>query len=404
MAQPDYFPSMPDSEFQVLIAGGGVVGSSIAYFLAASGRIPPARIGVVEPDPTYAGSSSALSVGGIRQQFSTPENILLSRFGAEFFRAAPEILATEDHRPDLGFVEAGYLFLASPAGLEALRQNHDTQTSLGARVELLPPGEIQARFPWLRTDDLAGGGLGLEGEGWVDPHSLLQALRKKAASLQVSFLQDRVVDVTVDGGRVRGVALASGRHILVDTLVDAAGPRAAEVARMAGIQDLPVHPRKRFVYRFSCRDAVSGAPLTVDPSGVYFRPEGPDFLCGVSPAPDRDPDTFDLDMSDDLFHQVIWPALAHRVPAFEALRLRPSWAGLYAVNVKDRNAILGPHPGLTNFFFANGFSGHGLQHAPGVGRGLSELILTGEYRTLDLSPFHFDRFRSGALIREQNVV
>jgi len=381
-----------------------VVGSSIAYFLASSDQLSPSRIGVVEPDPTYTGSSSALSVGGIRQQFSTPENILLSRFGAEFFRGAPHILATENHQPDLGFVEAGYLFLASPDGLKALRQNHATQTALGARVELLLPEGIRERFPWLRTDDLAGGGLGLEGEGWVDPHSLLQAFRKKAVSLGVRFLRDRVVEMTVDESRVRTLRLASGRQISVDTVVNAAGPRAAELARMAGIQDLPVHPRKRFVYRFSCRDAISQAPLTVDPSGVYFRPEGPDFLCGVSPTPNRDPDTVDLDMSEDLFNQVIWPTLAHRVPAFQAIRLRPSWAGLYAVNVKDRNAILGPHPELANFFFANGFSGHGLQHAPGVGRALSELIVSGEYRTLDLSRFHFDRLQSGALIHERNVV
>lgn len=395
---------MPASEFQVLIVGGGVVGSSIAYFLATSGRLPPSRIGVVEPDPTYAGSSSALSVGGIRQQFSTPENILLSRFGAEFFRAAPDILSTGEHEPDLGFVEAGYLFLASPSGLDALRANQETQTSLGARIEFLTPPSLRERFPWILTDDLAGGGLGLEGEGWVDPHSLLQALRKKAIALGVRFVRDRVVGTTVDGARVRAVSLASGGRLQVDAVVNAAGPRAAEVARMAGIPDLPVHPKKRFVYRFSCRETIPGAPLVVDPSGVYFRPEGPDFLCGVSPPRDRDPDTLELKLSEDLFHQVVWPTLAHRVPAFEAIRLRPSWAGLYAVNVRDRNAVLGPHPELGNFYFANGFSGHGLQHAPGVGRALCELIVFGEYRTLDLSRFHFDRFRSGALIQERNVV
>ncbi len=395
---------MSDSHYDILIAGGGVVGSSVAYFLAASHECPDLRVGVVEPDPTYATSSSALSVGGIRQQFSTPENILLSRFGARFFRDASTVLAVEGERPELGFRESGYLFLASPAGLETLRANHAVQTRLGAGIRLLDPDELSLRFPWLNPEGISGGGLGVRGEGWVDPFSLLQALRKKAISLGVTFLTDRVVALSSVGNRVAEARLASGSRVGIDLLVNAAGPRAAELAGMAGIPDLPVHPRKRFVYRFHCRTAIPDAPLTIDPTGIYFRPEGPDFLCGTSPSPDQDPDTLDLDMSYDLFHQRIWPVLAHRVPAFQALKLASSWAGHYAVNILDHNAILGPHPTVRNFYFANGFSGHGLQHAPGVGRGISELILQGEFRTLDLARFSFARFSEGSLVLEENVV
>jgi FAD-dependent oxidoreductase domain-containing protein 1 len=190
----------------------------------------------------------------------------------------------------------------------------------------------------------------------------------------------------------------------VGAVVNAAGPQAAQLAGMAGISDYPVRPRKRFVFRFHCRERVEGAPLTIDPGGVYFRPEGPDFLSGVSPSPDNDPDAFDLRVDHSLFQEVVWPTLAHRVPAFQAVRPGHSWAGLYAVNTIDRNAILGSHPRVPNLFLANGFSGHGLQHSPAVGRALSELILDGAYQTLDLSRFSYERFADGELCLERNVV
>jgi len=395
---------MADRTFDVLVVGGGVVGSSAAFFLSAHPEARDLRIGVVEPDPTYAHSSTALSVGGIRQQFSTPENIRLSLFTADFVRKAHEKLAVGGEAPHLGFVEAGYLFLATEAGVGVLEANLALETSLGAEVAILDREGLMTRFPWLEVSDLAAGSLGLRGEGWLDPYSLLQAFRKKAVSQGVEYIRDRVIGIDVEAGRVLGVLLEAGDRLRVETLVNAAGPRAREVAGMAGIPDLPVQPRKRFVYRVHCRNGPSQAPLTIDPTGVYFRPEGPDFLCGVSPEPDQDPDTLDLEMRYELFEEVVWPTLARRVPAFGTLKLGSSWAGHYAVNTLDQNAILGPHPLLPNFLFANGFSGHGLQHAPGIGRALSELVLYGGYRTIDLRRFGFQRLASGELIREEKVV
>ena len=395
---------MTDPSFDVLIAGGGVVGSSVAFFLSDSTGGAGLRIGVVEPDPTYARSSTALSVGGVRQQFSTPENIQLSRFTAQFLATAPQTLEVGGESPDLGFVEAGYLFLASPSGREILERNRSVQESLGVEVAILEPADLKGRFPWLEVSDLSAGSLGLRGEGWLDPYSLLQAFRRKAISNGVAYMNNRVAAVDVVDGRVGGVRLETGEKIRVGTLVNAAGPRAAELAGMAGIHNLPVRSRKRIVYRVHCRASIQEAPLTVDPSGVYFRPEGEDYLCGVSPPEDQDPDTSDLAVEYGLFEEVVWPTLARRVPAFEALKLGSSWAGHYAVNTLDQNAIVGPHPEMGNLLFANGFSGHGLQQSPGIGRALSELILKGEFGALDLTRFGFHRFAEGNLIREVNVV
>ena len=395
---------MTQKAYDVLIAGGGVIGSSVAYFLSAAEAGRNLKICVVEPDPTYAASSTALSVGGIRQQFSTPENILLSLFSAEFFRQAGELLSVEGECPDLQFREAGYLFLATAAGVHLLQRNRTRQAELGAYVEIFSPETLLARFPWMHVSDLAAGSLGVRDEGWLDPFSLLQAFRKKARSQGVTYLEDEVTGISSAMDRVDSVILAGAGRIPVGLVVNAAGPRAAELALLAGIPDLPVRPRKRFVYGVQACQDLPECPLVIDPSGVYFRPEGNGFLCGVSPPEDRDPDTLDLEMEYELFYEEVWPTLARRVPSFDSLRLGSSWAGHYAHNTFDQNAILGPHPELGNFFFANGFSGHGLQHSPGIGRALSEIILQGAYQTLNLTRFGFHRIAENILIREENVV
>lgn len=395
---------MSETTYDVLIVGGGVIGCSIAYFISSSPEGAGLRVLVVERDSTYARSSTALSVGGIRQQFSTPENIRLSLFSEDFIRNAGQILAVEGEAPDLGYQPRGYLFLSSEKGLPILRRNHLRQTSLGAQIQLLDLQALQNRFPWMDLSGLAGGSLGIQGEGWLDPYSLLQAFRKKAAAQGVSFVTGEVVGFSTGGGKVQEASLANGEVVPLGQVVNATGPGAAGLAKLAGIPDLPVHPRRRFVYQVQAPDQLPGCPMVIDPSGVYFRPEGDGFLCGVSPSEENDPDTTDLTMDYDLFHDQVWPTLASRVPGFDRLRLGSSWAGHYAYNVVDQNAILGPHPGLENFFFANGFSGHGLQHAPGIGRAISELLLFGAYRALDLHRFGFQRFSQNLPLREENVV
>ncbi|MBU0725588.1 MAG: FAD-binding oxidoreductase [Alphaproteobacteria bacterium] len=386
----------------IVIVGGGVIGSAIAYFLASTGTA--GSITVVERDPTYARASTPLSAGGIRQQFSTPENIAIGQFGAGFLKQVPDLLEVEGDRPDIHFVEGGYLFLASPAGAPILQRNHATQAEQGVETALLLPEQLQARFPWLNIDGIALGCLGLRNEGWFDPFTLLQAFKRKARALGVAYVKDEIVAIERAANRIEAVILREGGRLACGTMVNAAGAQAGRVAALAGIA-LPVVPKKRFVYVFDCRTPITPlAPLTIDPSGVYFRPEGKGFIGGVSPPEDQDPDSDDLDVEYGLFEEVVWPALAERVPAFEAIKLTGAWAGHYDYNTVDQNGIVGRHPEIINLVFANGFSGHGLQQSPAVGRAVAELLCQGRFTSIDLTRFGYERFARNEPILELNVV
>lgn len=386
---------------RVVIIGGGAVGSSVAYFLS---QTPGAfDITVLERDPSYARASSALSASSIRQQFSSPVNIGMSQAGIAFLRTLGSTLYVDDPAPDIGLTEPGYLYLASPAGSAALRENHAIQCAHGVEVALLQPAELNARFPWLRTGDLALGALGLSGEGWFDGYGLMQAFRKKAAAQGARYLRAEAAGLLRDGPAVRGVRLADGATLPCDAVVNAAGPWAARVAIWAGI-DLPVRARRRTVFSFSCPDALPRCPLLIDPSGVWFRPDGDKFICGYAPDPGDDADDLPLEAQLDAFESHVWPLLAQRVPAFEAVRLRSAWAGYYEMNLFDQNAILGVHPDCPNLYFANGFSGHGLQQSPAAGRGIAELLAHGAYRSLDLSPLSFQRILENRPLREKNII
>ncbi|HWA46700.1 MAG TPA: FAD-binding oxidoreductase, partial [Dongiaceae bacterium] len=360
-------------------------------------------IAVIEKDPTYAEAATPRSAGGIRQQFSTPENVLISSFGASFVKSAAEHLTVGNEKPELNFREDGYLFLSTGAGLRTLIGNQQLQHQLGAGTLLMTPAELAERFPWLNCADLAGGSFGPVNEGWIDPYSLLQAFRRKARALGVTYVQDEVSGVDVAQGRVNAVKLHSGETIKCGAVVNCAGVNAWRIAAWVGL-DLPVRPRKRFVYVFDCREELTGVPLTIDPSGVWVRPEGANFICGVSPDEGNDPDSTDFELDYRLFEELIWPTLANRVPAFEAIKLIRAWAGHYDYNLLDQNVIVGAAPHVANFFMANGFSGHGLQQSPGIGRAVSELITFGGFRTLDLRRFGYERVLNGQAIREANVV
>lgn len=388
--------------YDAVVIGGGVMGAAVAYFLKGPAAFD-GTVAVVERDPTYALGSTGRSVGGVRQQFSLAENIRLSLFGADFVKHADDHLAVDDSGAGIVFREQGYLFLASTEGLPALRENHALQTAEGAAIAAFDRDGLAARFPWLSVEGLAGGCFGERNEGWLDPHALLQAFRRKARALGADFLKDEVTGLERAGGRIAAVHCAEVGRLPCAHVVNAAGPAAGRVAAMADIH-LPVGPRKRQVFAFDCREDLSHLPLTVDPSGVYFRPEGAHFIGGKSPDPAGDPECWDVEVDYTLFDEVLWPAWAHRVPAFEAIKMMNAWAGHYEVNLLDHNAVIGPHPEVGNFHFVNGFSGHGLQQAPGAGRAIAELITTGGFRTIDLTRFGFARVVENRPLPERGIV
>lgn len=388
---------------RVVIIGGGAIGSAIAYFLNADPKEKAFDVTVVERDFSYTQASSALSASSIRQQFSTAINIEMSLYGISFFRTLGQTLRVGDNVPDIGLVEPGYLYLASPAGVEVLRENHAMQKAHAVDVALMTPGELQARFPWMSTEGVALASLGLSGEGWYDGYSLLQAFRKKAVSQGTRYVQAHATGLQRNGAAVTGVQIDSGATLPADIVVNAAGAWAAKVAAWAGI-DLPVHGRRRSVFSFSCPDKLPGCPLVIDTSGIWLRPEGRKFICGFAPPATCDLDDLPLEVEHEVFERFIWPALAARVPAFEAIRMTGAWAGYYEMNVFDHNAILGLHPACDNLYFANGFSGHGLQQCPAAGRGVAELVRFGGYRSLDLSALSFARILGNKPLLEKNVI
>ena len=367
-----------------------MIGCAAAYFLKLGGA---ARVSVVEPDPTYAKAATPLATGGCRRLFALPENIGMSQFSIEFFKSFGE--------PDVQWKQGGYLFIVGAGHEKVLEANYRTQRSLGVNVELLDRAELARRFPWMQCDDLALGVLSPE-DGWLDPNSALQGLRKKALAMGVEFLRDRVVEILVGGRRVRELELGSGARLAAGAVINAAGCWSASIAKLAGME-LPVNPMRRFEHFVELEDALPPMPLIKDPARLVIRPEGKGYSVGLVDS--AAPRGFNFDVDPSYFEDVVWPACAARIPAFEKLRLRREWAGLYDECELDGNMILGNWPGrLDNFYVACGFSGHGLMHAPAVGRALAELILKGRYETLDLARLGYQRVLDRAPYAETGIL
>lgn len=386
--------------YDIVIIGGAIVGSSVAYYLREQGF--SGTIALVERDPQFAHAATTLSMASIRQQFSIPENIRLSQFTLKLFRRLKEEFGAD---ADIGFREGGYLILAGEDGLPVLKSNHEAQMAEGADIVLEDADALVRRFPWLSTEGISAGAYGRTGEGWFDAHAMLTLFRKALRQKKVDFITADVTAIARDGNRVTGVSLGNGETLKAGIVVNAAGPNAGKVAAMAGLE-LPVEPRKRNVFVFEAREKYADMPLLVDPSGIYVRPEGSVYLTGGAEPEegDRAPDPGDFEVNWPLFEEVIWPVLATRIPAFEAIKPTRAWAGHYDYNTLDQNAVIGPHPEVGNFLFANGFSGHGLQQAPAVGKALAELIVHGGYRTVDCSAFGYGRVAEGRAFRELNVI
>lgn len=390
---------MNKDKSDIIIVGGGVMGSSVAYYLMQHDN--SLKVTVIEPDPTYAKASTTLSVGNARTQFSLRENILISQYTFEILKRFEDIMATDRHQPNIAYRREGNLFLANNASRSLAEKSFDLQLSLGCQVEWLSPEKIKEQYPLFEPKEMIGGSFGPM-DGHFDPYAFLMGYKRKAGSLGAAYVKNSVVEVLTSDTTVTGVRLASGESLFSECVVNCAGAWAADVARTAGIQ-LPIAPVKRQVFVLDTTvKSKKPLPLTVLPSGLYFRSEtGGLILLGKSMI--EDPVGFDFSWDDKRFMEILWPELAEFVPAFDQLKLMRGWAGLYAVNTLDGNAILGQWPALKGFYLANGFSGHGLQQAPAVGRYLSELILDLPPK-LDLSCFRPDRVLENTPLSENGLV
>ncbi|XP_063715478.1 FAD-dependent oxidoreductase domain-containing protein 1-like [Symsagittifera roscoffensis] len=435
----------PQYHCDFAIIGGGAIGSSIAYHIKQHKKSEDADVIVFDRDLNYSRASTVLSVGSIRQQFSIPENIQLSRDSFSFLENAKSNLSVFNEDPvDISFKKAGYLFLATKGKMDLLHSNHATQIQNGAKLKLLSSDSLKTVYPWMNTDDIVGGSLGLENEGWFDPWSFLSALKRKNISMGVRYVQasivsfpgifDRGVKLNVTSAAIGDPAYPSASPlsmVYAGEYVNAAGAWSGQLGRLLGIggrsEDgshydfldetwrsderlqfpIPVVPKKRYVFVFHCPNGpAEKCPMVVDPSGVYFRSEGPAgyYICGKCPSPDKEPDTKNLEVDYNFFDEEIWPVLANRVPAFESLKVTHAWAGFYDYNIVDQNGIIGYHPAFDNFLIAAGFTGHGIQMSPAVGRAAAELLLNNKFETLDMRRFSFERFDKNELIFEKNVV
>ncbi len=391
---------MENRTVDVAIIGGGVMGPSVAYHLLSQGLCQ--SVALFEQDPMHMHSSTGLSAGGIRHLFSSAVNIALATFSVRFYEQFAQHMATEaGPGPDVAFRRNGYLFLLDRQNEESLLRRADFQEREGVELERLDRAALKDRFPEIEVGDLQGGVFGVR-DGFLDPYQVMRGFTQKAQELGAQFITERAEAVEVEAGCAVAVRSAGWRVAARLAVVNAAGAWAGDVGRMAGVE-VPVVPRSRQVYQVIPPSAAFDRyPLTIDPTGFYFRPEtGGRVLVGKSF--DDDPRDFVWDWKRNLFLDAIWPDLAARVPVMENLRLESGWAGLYEVTPDD-NAIIGPHPDLERFYVIAGFSGHGMMQGPAAGLALAERICLGSYRSVDASGLELRRFAEGREYREDAIV
>lgn len=390
--------------YDVVIVGGAMYGSSIAWWLSRNPDFNGSIL-VVDKDMTFEFTSTSHTNSCIRQQFSNPTNIQISQFGAEFINNFRSYFDDDPRVPDIHIQSYGYMYLADNAEFaETLKQGQEIQTQLGAGTRHMSAAEIKAEYPFYMLDDIVAANHNTVNEGYFDGGTIFDWWKRSAREKGAEYIENKVVAIGVTDKHVTDVTLASGQTIACGQLINCSGPRAVETAKMAGLT-LPVEPRKRYTFIFDAEQPLErDLPLTIDPSGVHMRSEGSYYLAGC--PPDEDPavayDDFVQDHS--IWQEKVWPILANRIPQFEAIKLINSWAGHYAFNTFDQNAVIGPHHEVENFIFVNGFSGHGLQQSMAMGRGVAELVTYGAYRSIDLSPFAYNRIVEGKPFVEKAVI
>ena len=384
----------------VAVIGGGIVGSAVGYQLLALD--PGLSVVVVEPDSTYEFASTLRASGGCRVQFSRPENIEMSKYGIAFIKGFDERMATPRHPANADWVEGGYLFIVPPEAVPNLERTVRAQRAHGCHVDLLTPAELKQRFPSMHVDDL-GAGAHTPHDGWCDPNGLLWGFRRKAIEMGARYVDDRVVAADCDAVKVKAVRLQrAGAPLAADVFVNATGAWAGEVAKLFGMK-LPISPLRRFEHYFTAGSPIERLPYVKDVARLAFRSEGQGFSGGLVNS--DEPRGFNFDVDHDYFENVVWPAIAHRFPAFEAAKCHRTWSGLYEQNELDGNPVIGPWVGgLPNLYTVAGFSGHGMMHAPAAGLAIAELIVRGRFETIDLTRLGYSRILQNEPYAEEGIL
>ena len=405
MSQTD-LASPKQSSYDVVLVGGAMYGSSVSWFLASNPDFDGSIL-VVEKDPTYEFTSTAHTNSCMRQQFSNELNVRISQFAADFVKNLRSYHGGDERVPDIPIQSYGYMYLADNAEFaEVLKEGQQIQQECGAGTKHMSAEEIKRDYPFYNVDDIVAANHNLIDEGYFDGGTVFDWWKRGGKEKGVEYVTNEAVAMTKNaaGTRVESITLKSGDVVSCGTVVNTSGPRAVLTSRMAGIE-IPVEPRKRYTFIFDAAQPLDrDLPLTIDPTGVHMRTDGTYYLAGCPPDVDPAVDYDDFVQDHSIWEEKVWPIIANRIPQFESIKLINSWAGHYAFNTFDQNAILGPHTKVENFIFVNGFSGHGFQQSPAMGRGTAELITYGEYRSLDLSPFNYQRIEDNEPFIEKAVI
>lgn len=376
---------------QIVIVGGGIIGSCIAYHLALAGAA--ADVVVVEPDPTYEWAATPRAVGGVRLQHALPENVEMSLYGDDVYSDFAAQVTGGTVQFDPQFYRMGYLYQVGGADdVAALEGLARMQAGLGVEVHVLDRAALRERYPSFHFDGVDAATL-TPADGQIDPHAALMGFRRAAEGRGIRYLRDRVTGIELRDGLVAAAQLESGETLAVDTLVNAANCWAPGICAMVGMA-VPIEPMRRQQFFFDIQGELEPIPAMRHSSGFAMRRLQKGYLTGYTRF--DDPGGFRWDLDHQAFDDVLWPALAEQSSAFEAVKMKGGWVGHYDMNRLDGNPIIDRFPGAPNFILAAGFSGHGLQHGPAVGRAVKEMILDGGFQSIDLSRLSYRRVLDNA--------
>nr|WP_321254289.1 FAD-binding oxidoreductase [uncultured Ruegeria sp.] len=391
--------------YDVVIIGGATMGACTAWFLASNPDFK-GKVLVVEPDPTFSKAQTGASNNCMRQQFANPINVKIGQYAAEFVRNFRENLGGDPEVPELSIRNFGYLYLSDNADLtKVLKRDQSVQAECGAGTEMVTPEEIAATYPFYKLDDIEAGSLNTVDEGYYNAPLMVEWLIKKSVERGVDYVKNKITAIGRDGIKLTSVTLASGEVIEAGAIVNAAGTRAGMVADMAGVE-LDIQSKRRYTFIFRAKEPLDrDLPLTIDPTGVHFRQFGDNYLVGCPPlGEDATVDVDDFTAEETIWEDKVHPIISNRIPQFKDVEIIDFWMGHYDFNTFDYNVVIGPHDEVSNFHFTNGSSGHGSQQGPAVGRGVAEQIIYGEFRSMDLSPFLYERFAKGERVVERAVI